>query len=87
MDINATPDDEFDENPFEQLGDFFKVIGSSDFSGISKINPNENARRLAMSIAADGRPETNIDPVARMEYEQLASCVLYTSPSPRDVEE
>ena len=72
MDINETPDDEFDENPFEQLGDFFKVIGSSDFSGISKINPNENARRLAMSIAADGRPETNIDPVARMEYEQLA---------------
>ena len=75
MDKNETPDDGFSEDPsdpFEQLSDLFKVIGSSEFSGISKINPNDHARHLAMSIAAEGKSEVNIDPIVRMEYEPLA---------------
>ena len=75
MDKNETPDDGFSEDPsdpFEQLSDFFKVMGSSEFSGISKINPSDYARQLAMSIASEGKPETNVDPVVRMEYEPLA---------------
>ena len=75
MDKNETPDDGFSEDPsdpFEQLSDFFKVMGASEFSGISKINPSDYARQLAMSIASEGKPETNVDPIVRMEYEPLA---------------
>ncbi len=50
------------------LGDMFRMIASQQGGGSSW----DIARQLATSIATDGGTEGNVDPVARMQLEQLA---------------
>jgi len=51
------------------LGDLLGLMGSSAAGGASQI---ELARTLAQSVATGGQPEPNVEPVARMELEQIA---------------
>jgi len=56
-------------NFFEQiLGDLLNLMGPSSGGG----NRIELARSLAQSVATGGGPEGNVDPVERMQFEQLA---------------
>src|SRR6201989_3043451 len=57
-------DDPFQGIPF--LGDLAKLLGSQSSAGW------DGARQLALSIAADGQPESNVDPLHRIALEQLA---------------
>jgi putative hydrolase len=57
-------------NPFEGmpfLGDLAKMLGQQGGGG-----PWESARQMAVSIATEGATEDNVDPVVRLEIEQLA---------------
>ncbi|MGH9213075.1 MAG: zinc-dependent metalloprotease [Acidimicrobiales bacterium] len=57
------------DNPFEGLpffGDLAKLLGQG--GGI----PWEAARSLALAVATDGKSEPNVDPVERIQLEQLA---------------
>lgn len=56
--------DPFEGMPF--LGDIARMLGQQ--GGMAW----DSARQLAISIATDGRSESNVDPVVRMEIEQLA---------------
>ena len=51
------------------LGDLLGLMGSSAAGGANQI---ELARTLAQSVATGGQPEGNVEPVARMELEQIA---------------
>jgi putative hydrolase len=56
-------------NPFEGmpfLGDLAKMLGQQ--GGMAW----DSARQLAISVATDGQSEPNVDPMERMELEQLA---------------
>lgn len=57
-------DDPFTNVPF--LGDLANLLGSQG------ANSWEAARQLAVSVATDNQPEQNVDPLQRMELEQLA---------------
>ena len=57
-------DDPFTNVPF--LGDLANLFGSQG------ANAWEAARQLAVSVATDNEPEQNVDPLARIELEQLA---------------
>jgi putative hydrolase len=57
-------DDPFQGIPF--LGDLAKLLGSQSSAGW------DGARQLALSIATDGQPESNVDPLDRIALEQLA---------------
>jgi putative hydrolase len=57
------------DNPFEGLpffGDLAKLLGQG--GGI----PWEAARSLALAVATDGKSEPNVDPIERINLEQLA---------------
>lgn len=56
-------DDPFEQIPF--LGDLAKMLGNQ--AGASW----DAARQLAVSIATDGAPETNVDPIDRIAIEEL----------------
>lgn len=51
------------------LGDLLGLMGSS---AVGSANQLELARTLAHSVATGGQPEPNVDPLARMELEQMA---------------
>ncbi len=58
-----------DSNPFEGMpffGDMMRML-----SGQGPVQW-DGARQLALSIATEGQSEPNIDPLARIRYEQLA---------------
>jgi putative hydrolase len=57
-------DDPFTNVPF--LGDLANLFGSQG------ANSWEAARQLAVSVATDNQPEQNVDPLDRIELEQLA---------------
>src|SRR3954452_20174057 len=57
-------DDPFQGIPF--LGDLAKLLGSQANGAW------DGARQLALSIATDGQPEANVDPLDRIALEQLA---------------
>lgn len=57
-------DDPFGGIPF--LGDLARLFGQG--GGL----PWDNARQVAISVATEGRSEPNVDPVERIEIEQLA---------------
>ncbi|MGI8663995.1 MAG: zinc-dependent metalloprotease [Acidimicrobiales bacterium] len=57
-------------DPFSQLGpfgDMFRMMAQQQGASSWDV-----ARQLAASIATDGGAEGNVDPVARMQFEQLA---------------
>ena len=64
------PDPSGDDNPFEAMSFFLQDL-SRMFSGQSG-GSWDTAAQLAGSIANEGRPESNVDPLARGEVEQLA---------------
>ncbi len=64
------PDPSGDDNPFEAMSFFLQDL-SRMFSGQSG-GSWETAAQLAGSIANEGRSESNVDPLARGEVEQLA---------------
>ncbi|MBT4303231.1 MAG: hypothetical protein HOD46_05725, partial [Actinobacteria bacterium] len=78
MNSNQLPEDPFDDeskDPFAQLNHLFETLdqqGTGGFDQLSNLDPTAQAREIARSIAAEGQPEANVDPVMRMEYEQLA---------------
>ncbi|MEY2463542.1 MAG: hypothetical protein QOH64_1680 [Acidimicrobiaceae bacterium] len=49
------------------LGDMFRLVFQQ-----APANSWEIARQLAVSVATDGQPETNVDPLDRIQLEQLA---------------
>ena len=59
-------DDPFKGVPF--FGDLARMFQQQQHGLVSW----DAARQLAASIATDGQPESNVDPVARIELEQLA---------------
>ncbi len=67
------PDDPFGENdPFKGMplfGDLAKM-----FQQLQQQGPVswDAGRQLALSIATDGQPEPNVDPIERMRIEELA---------------
>jgi putative hydrolase len=57
-------------NPLQGLlGDLLKVIGGAQTGGASPWL--EAARAMAQGVASDGVPETNADPLRRIELEEL----------------
>ena len=69
----SPPDDPFGDNdPFKGVplfGDLAKM-----FQQLRQQGPVswDAARQLALSIATDGQPEPNVDPIERMKIEELA---------------
>ncbi|MFM7069251.1 MAG: zinc-dependent metalloprotease [Actinomycetes bacterium] len=59
-----------DDDPFGALNFFLRDIGQMFSSGAN--DPWETATQLAGSIANEGRPDPNVEPVDRMAVEQLA---------------
>jgi putative hydrolase len=62
-----------DDNPFEGMpffGDLGKLLGG--MGGAAGGLQWDAARQLAMQVASGGESEANIDPIARMDVEQLA---------------
>lgn len=62
------------DNPFEGLpffGDLGKMLGGMS-GGAGGGLQWDTARQMAMQLAVSGRSEANIDPIARMEVEELA---------------
>src|SRR3954470_9181103 len=63
------PNNPFGQNPFG---------GVPIFSDLAKMFQNQGplswdaAQQFALGIATNGHPETNVDPVARIQIEQLA---------------
>ncbi len=64
------PDPSGDDNPFAAMNFFLQDL-SRMFSGQSGSSW-DTAGQLAASIAAEGRPESNVDPLERNAVEQLA---------------
>jgi putative hydrolase len=58
------PDNPFVGIPF--LGDLMRLVGSSGAASMDTAAP------LALSIATDGKPEPNVDPLERIRFEELA---------------
>ena len=78
------------DNPFEGIpffGDFEKLFGGGGQDHWS------TAKQIAVQMAAGEDGDANVDPSHRIALEELSRvaqlhvCLLYTSPSPRDVEE
>jgi len=71
--VSQGPDDPFGENnPFKGMplfGDLAKM-----FQQLQQQGPVswDAGRQLALSIATDGKPEPNVDPIERMRIEELA---------------
>lgn len=62
-----------DDNPFEGMpffGDLGRMLGG--MGGAAGGLQWDAARQMAMQVAAGGESEPNIDPIARMDVEQLA---------------
>lgn len=62
-----------DDNPFEGMpffGDLGKMLGG--LGGAAGGLQWDAARQMAMQVASGGESEANIDPIARMDVEQLA---------------
>jgi uncharacterized protein (DUF2342 family) len=62
-----------DDNPFEGLpffGDLGRMLGG--LGGAGGGLQWDAARQVAMQVASGGESEANIDPIARMDVEQLA---------------
>jgi putative hydrolase len=62
-----------DDNPFEGmpfLGDLGRLLGG--MGGAGGGLQWDAARQMAMQVASGGESEANIDPIARMDVEQLA---------------
>jgi putative hydrolase len=62
-----------DDNPFEGMpffGDLNKMLGG--MGGAAGGLQWDAARQMAMQVASGGESEANIDPIARMDVEQLA---------------
>ncbi len=59
------------DNPFEGLpffGDIGKLLGGASGGGLQW----DTARQMAMQLASAGESEANVDPIDRMDVEQLA---------------
>ena len=69
-----------DDNPFEGMpffGDLGRMLGG--MGGAGGGLQWDAARQMAMQVASGGESEANIDPIARMDVEQLARvAVSYT---------
>ncbi|MFN8050462.1 MAG: zinc-dependent metalloprotease [Acidimicrobiales bacterium] len=75
-------DDDPEPNPFgdmtEGLNQIFQMFGAGGPGGLGGLGglggaPNwEHARQAAGAMASEGEPEANIDPLVRMQFEQLA---------------
>jgi putative hydrolase len=61
------PDDPTPSNPFSNIpfmGDLFRAMGAAGQGG-------DPGRQIAMSVAAGGQSEPNVDPMERIEWERL----------------
>lgn len=70
-------DDDAEPNPFgdmtEGLSQIFQMFGGLGGPGGPGGAPNwEQARQAAGALASEGRSESNVDPLVRMQFEQLA---------------
>lgn len=63
------PDEPGDNDPFGAMGFFIQDVMRM-FSGGSG-GPWDNAYQIAAAVATEGQPESNVDPSARLEIEQL----------------
>ncbi len=71
-------DDDRQQNPFgdmaEGLQQIFRMFGGAAGGGFGSLGaPNwEQARQTAGALANEGHSEANVDPLVRLQYEQLA---------------
>lgn len=72
----STPDDDDSASPFgdmsEGLNQIFQLFGGPGGLGGAGVPNWEQARQAAGALASEGRPESNVDPLVRMQFEQLA---------------
>ena len=66
-----SPFDPFGASPDGPFGEQFAEL-LRRFSGVAPGATWDQARQMAAAIAAEGDSEPNIDPIARMHYEELA---------------
>lgn len=65
-------------NPFgdfsEGLNQMFQLFGAGGLGGLGGLGTTnwEQARAAAAAMATEGAPDPNVDPLVRMQYEQLA---------------
>jgi len=70
--VSEPPRDDNDPNPFGEMADGLNQIFRW-FGAAGSGSPNwDNARQAAGALAAEGTPEANVDPLVRMQFEQLA---------------
>ena len=73
--VSDPNDDDTPGNPFGDMSDglnqIFQMFGAGGLGGAGVPNW-EQARQAAASIASEGHSEANVDPIVRMQFEQLA---------------